>query len=136
MADKILLMIIDDDPDDRWLFIRAVNSISKEYEYLQAHDGSNAIELLQAAAQLPAYIFLDLNMPRMNGKECLVEIKKHAALKDIPVIIYSTSDYAKDLEFTLQHGAAYYLPKPVDMKLLPAAIMAAIKEAGNTSGRH
>ena len=57
-------------------------------------------------------IFLDLNMPRLNGKQCLAELKREAHLRDIPVIIYSTSSEKRDIEETSRLGAAHFLTKP------------------------
>jgi CheY-like chemotaxis protein len=63
-------------------------------------------------AASPDFIFLDLNMPRMNGKQFLAEVKKIKTLQDIPVIIYSTSTDKKDILDTIELGAVYFLEKP------------------------
>ena len=77
--------------------------------------------------ELPDYIFLDINMPRMNGRECLAELKKDIRLKNIPVIIYSTSTHSEDVELSIQLGAAYYLSKSSDIHQLPEQIINAIR---------
>jgi CheY-like chemotaxis protein len=111
-ANKIFF-IADDDPDDRELFIEALRTIDADCDCITATDGEDAIcKLNDGLPQLPDFIFLDLNMPRVSGKECLVKIKKAAKLDQIPVIIYSTSAEKKDIDETIQSGAAYFLQKP------------------------
>ena len=135
MAERILLMIVDDDADDRWFFVNAVNSLEAKYQCIEAQDGIDALEKLETATLLPSYIFLDLNMPRMGGKECLAAIKKNPALTNIPVIIYSTSNYQKDVAYTASLGAVYYLTKEVDLQKLAGAINAALR-VSDIKARH
>jgi CheY-like chemotaxis protein len=111
-ANKIFF-IADDDPDDRELFIEALRTIDALCECITAVDGEEALaKLTDGLPQLPDFIFLDLNMPRINGRECLAAIKKNARINKIPVIIYSTSAEKKDITETIQSGAAYFLQKP------------------------
>jgi len=112
------VLIIDDDEDDRELFCEAVGYVSKDIDCLHATDGENALELLAVGkGKLPDFIFLDLNMPRLNGKECLAEIKKRSHTKDIPVIIYSTSSSRNDKDETKLLGATDFLRKPSEFSL-------------------
>lgn len=105
--------IADDDPDDQELFIEALHEIDALFKYETALDGQEALnKLMNNAINLPDYIFLDLNMPKMNGKECLAEIQKNQLLKKIPVIIYSTSADQKDMHEAMQLGAVFFLQKP------------------------
>lgn len=105
--------LADDDPDDQELFLEALQLIDNRSECETAFNGQEALQkLLHGRKPLPDFIFLDLNMPGMNGTQCLAEIKKHETLQHIPVIIYSTSSDNKDIEDTLQYGAAYFLQKP------------------------
>lgn len=126
MPGKTIIMIVDDDPDDRQFFKRALQKINSDHECIEAQDGYDALEQLQAIQELPHYIFLDINMPRMDGRVCLAELKKDELLKNIPVIIYSTSTYQKDIELTNKLGASYYLIKPADIAKLPQDISKAI----------
>ncbi len=113
------VLIIDDDEDDRELFCEAVGQVSKDIDCFHATDGEEALAFLSSAdGNLPDYIFLDLNMPRLNGKECLVEIKKRHSIKDIPVVIYSTSNSRRDKEETKLLGAANFLHKPNEFNIL------------------
>ena len=61
------------------------------------------------------FILMDLNMPIMNGKQCLIEIKKNPRLASIPIIIYTTSSYQRDIEELKQLGAAHFLIKPANI---------------------
>src|SRR5690348_4240316 len=93
------LMIIDDDDDDRELFYEAVTSIDEKYTCMMAVSGEQAIELLREPVDHePDLIFLDLNMPRMNGKQCLIKLRQFEHLSHIPIIIYSTSKIQRDVE--------------------------------------
>ena len=113
MAKNRRFFIVDDDIDDQELFIEAVAEVDESIECLSSSDCEMALhQLKNGLIQTPDLIFLDLNMPRLNGKQCLVELKKHASLKDIPVIIYSTSSEKRDIDETSRLGAAYFLTKP------------------------
>ena len=115
--------IADDDPDDQELFIEALMEIDALCKCVTAFDGQEAInKLLNYAVYLPDFIFLDLNMPKMNGKECLAEIKKSNILKEIPVIIYSTSADKKDMHEAMQLGAVFFLQKPNRFEELSRAL--------------
>ena len=83
-------------------------------------DGAD--DLLQELKELshPDLIFLDLNMPRKTGKECLKEIKSHRELTDLPVIIYSTSAGAPDVDETYQCGASLFVQKTTSIEQLQA----------------
>ena len=109
---QITLLIVDDDPDDLWLFCEAVYEINKASRCITACNGKEALQLLQNAIIKPDFIFMDLNLPFMNGKECLTELKKNSEFSDIPVIIYSTSKLQKDIDEVYKLGAAHFLSKP------------------------
>jgi len=105
-------LLIDDDEDDKEIFCIALSEVDPEIKCHTAIDAIEALELLRDPSFTPDYIFLDLNMPLMSGKECLVEIKKRAHLKDTPVIIFSTSASQKDIQDTRDLGAASFITKP------------------------
>lgn len=108
---QITLLIVDDDPDDVELFCAAVYEINKTYRCITASNGKEALQLLQNAIIKPDFIFMDLNLPIMNGKECLKELKK-TDFANIPVIIYSTSKQKTDIEEVYRLGAIHFLTKP------------------------
>lgn len=116
------IVLADDDDDDRILFEEAVNEFSPEIKITCVEDGEELMSLLSAAkAKLPDLIFLDLNMPRKNGNECLAEIRRNAKLKEIPIIIYSTSSSKEHIEKTYKDGANLYVRKPYsfeDLKVI------------------
>ncbi|MEO8173622.1 MAG: response regulator [Sediminibacterium sp.] len=108
-----LLFLVDDDVDDLMLFKDAINEINPLIEIDTADNGVEALKKLNAGlVREPSYIFIDLNMPLMNGVQCLQEIKKIPTLSHIPVIIYSTSSYEKDILQTINYGAFHYIVKP------------------------
>lgn len=113
MKSKRRFFIVDDDSDDQDLFMEAVNEVDNSIECMSASNCEEALDLLKnKKISLPDMIFLDLNMPRLNGKQCLAELKREAHLRDIPVIIYSTSSERRDIEETSRLGAAHFLTKP------------------------
>ena len=112
MSHGITCFLIDDDVDDQDIFILALEEVDKSIRCDVASDGTDALKRLSSKELRPDYIFLDLNMPCMNGKQCLSQIKKLDFLSNIPVIIYSTSSDQKDRTETEQLGAAHYIVKP------------------------
>ena len=122
-------MIVDDDKDDRFFFRSAIRKNNPSYECIEAEDGADALKQLQKAKQLPDFIFLDLNMPKMDGRECLKELKKDKTFKKIPVIIYSTSGYTVDVKVKKELGADFFLTKLSDIYSLPEELVNAMKKA-------
>jgi len=106
------LMIIDDDPDDVQIFCEAIHEVDKKIRCLTSGSAEEGLLFLKNAMIKPEYIFLDLNMPRMNGKQCLEQLKKNAQFSEIPVIIYTTSKIKKDADDTMHLGASLFLTKP------------------------
>lgn len=119
MKDDATIFLIDDDSDDREIFALALEEIFPSYTCVTARDGVEALEKLRSGDVKPNYIFLDLNMPRMNGQQCLSEIKKELALNKIPVIIYSTSSESRHKEQMIAMGASAFVTKaPVIPELI------------------
>lgn len=109
------ILLIDDDADDRKYFIEAVKEIDAGIECVTAKDGEQALALLQQpGCKLPNFIFLDLRMPRVNGRQCLLQIKADERLKAIPVIIYTTSKEVQEAEDLQNIGAVHFITKPSD----------------------
>ena len=115
MANPSKVFIIDDDEDDRELFCEALSDISDSIKCVSALNGQEALHALQNSNPLPDFIFLDLNLPRMSGTQCLAELKKMERVSSIPVIIYSTSKSEEDREKTKELGSVYFLTKPSSM---------------------
>ena len=108
MAKRVLL--IDDDQDEHEIFKRALHGYDPAINFFSAYDGQEGLDFL--SREHAHYIFLDINMPRINGIEILKLFKKDALLKDIPVIIYSTSDGRGFKKMALDLGAVNYFTKP------------------------
>jgi CheY-like chemotaxis protein len=128
MYESNIIMLVDDDADDTLFFENALKKINSVYKCLSAWNGADALAKLRKAKSLPDFIFMDINMPLMGGRECLAELKKDEKLKNIPVIIYSTSNYEGDMDETRQLGAEYYLVKPFNTVKLPLEIANAIQK--------
>ena len=109
----IRIVLADDDADDRELFSEAVSAISSDIILNIVEDGMQLMTMLNAGHTIvPTIIFIDLNMPGKNGKNCLKEIRDNEKLKHIPVIIYSTSSNPKDIDEIYKMGASFYICKP------------------------
>lgn len=128
-----ILMIVDDDKDDRFFFRSAIRKKNPSYECIEAENGADALKQLRQLTLLPDFIFLDLNMPKMDGRECLKELKKDKALSKIPVIIYSTSEFKVDITVANELGADYFLTKLSDIYPLPEELVKAMKKVEENS---
>jgi CheY-like chemotaxis protein len=106
------LFLVDDDVDDHEIFKSALAQVDEGIHLVIASNGKEALQMLAAQEQLPDYIFLDLNMPRMGGLQFLTEIKKSETLHNIPVIVYSTSNHPDDRGKALDAGATKFFTKP------------------------
>lgn len=113
MSSPKVIMIVDDDADDIDFFCDALAEIDNSLECISARGGEEALNLLENSLDnLPDFIFLDLNMPGMNGKHCLKCIKSNQNFDNIKVVIYTTSKFKDDINETKQLGAVYFLTKP------------------------
>lgn len=118
----IMCFLIDDDADDREAFELALNEINPKIEYLTVPSGEEGLRLLDQSEIVPTYIFLDLNMPKMDGWECLREIKKRERLRHVPVIILSTAEWLRDRLELQKLEIARYITKPTTQAELTKAI--------------
>lgn len=125
MDQEIRLLLIEDDADDQLFFSLALSMVEPEAKCIIAPNGSKGLEQLNNMDSLPKLIFLDLNMPIMNGFDCLKKIKAHEAFAAIPVIIFSTSNHQKDIRKAQELGAAGYLHKPNDIDTLSEKLRSA-----------
>jgi DNA-binding response OmpR family regulator len=110
------LYLIDDDSDDLDFFCEAVHSIDESIICIKSTNSELALNSFrQFDVPVPDMIFLDLNMPLVDGRTFLHEIKRVKPYAQVPVIIYSTSAHPKDIEDTIEMGAASFLTKPFKM---------------------
>jgi CheY-like chemotaxis protein len=128
-TERINILLADDDKDDCFLFREALSEIPLDTSLETVHDGEQLMNYLYAHADnLPHVLFLDLNMPKKNGFECLTEIKHTNNLKHLPVIMFSTSyprdmHYEQDIIKVLYNiGAQDYIRKPEDFNKLKQVI--------------
>ncbi len=124
------ILLADDDESDRFLFKEAFEEMKVKTVVHTVNDGLQLMEYLsQENIPLPHLLFLDLNMPRKNGLECLKEIRSIEKLKDISIAIYSTSASEKDIEETFLFGANVYIQKPSDFSELKHVLNKAVMSA-------
>jgi len=106
------ILLAEDDEDDRYLFVDALNEIDRTIQCNTATNGKKALQVLKKSEKLPDILFLDINMPTMNGLDCLQKVKKDIRLARLPVVIFTTSRNAEDIELTHRLGANVFLTKP------------------------
>lgn len=107
------ILYADDDSDDHFFLRESITSTGLPADIVYLTDGDQVIRYLEKAGDdLPSLIVLDLNMPRLNGKQTLERLKTDDRFSNIPVIILSTSTNKMDKEFCTSRGAASYLVKP------------------------
>lgn len=125
--EPILIVLADDDESDRFLFIEAFSELEIKTTVHTVNDGIQLMEWLNMQdVRLPHILFLDLNMPRKSGLECLKEIKRNKRLRDISIAIYSTSDNEDDMEETFINGANVYITKPNSFSMLKQVLEKAV----------
>jgi response regulator RpfG family c-di-GMP phosphodiesterase len=125
---KLCLLLADDDSDDCEFFKDALAGISESVNLITVSDGVQLMNFLVSKdlETYPDIIFLDLNMPRKSGLECITEIKAHIELKHIPIIIYSTSLDIDVVNKLYEMGAHFYVQKPGNFAGLKKVIKDAI----------
>jgi CheY-like chemotaxis protein len=118
MDPNIKILVVDDDKEDHMILHEYFSDVGIEKNVLFVDNGLRAIEYLESAEDrsLPRLIVLDLNMPLLNGSQTLLQLKQDVRLKNIPVIIYSTSESENEKRKCLSFGAIDYMVKPVTME--------------------
>ena len=123
----LYVLLADDDDDDRLFFKDAIEEVKVKTVVNMVNDGVELMDYLNNPdTRLPNLIFLDLNMPRKGGMECLKEIRSNHKLKDLSIAIYSTSGLEKDIEETFVKGANIYIKKPNDFDELKSILVKVI----------
>jgi CheY-like chemotaxis protein len=123
----MLILYAEDDVDDYGILEDTLSKISPAIRCVNAPNGREVLDFLEDASPLPDLIFLDINMPTMDGKYCLKAIKNDPRFKAIPVVIYTTSSNEKDKEQCLQLGAENYLIKPYGFSAVEPLIRDVLK---------
>jgi CheY-like chemotaxis protein len=119
IMDSLFILLADDDEDDCIFFRDALQEIKVKTNLTLVNDGTQLMKYLDNEDNfVPDLVFLDLNMPFMNGIECLIEIRKKSRLKDLAIAIYSTSSSDENVEDAFINGANIYIRKPNDFSAL------------------
>jgi CheY-like chemotaxis protein len=108
---KLHVMLADDDSDDFMLFNEALEHSALPLEFSWAEDGNKLLKLLDTG-KIPDILFLDVNMPYKNGVECLNEIRSRPQFANLPIVIYSTTNYKVNIDACFKGGANLYIIKP------------------------
>lgn len=101
----------DDDAEDREIFLEAIKGINPAIKVVLSKDGQEALEILSIQKKAPDFIFLDINMPEVNGIECLIRLKSDDRLKAVPVIIHSTTTDSREEQKLISLGADEFISK-------------------------
>src|SRR3989337_1246658 len=123
------VVLADDDEDDRWLFLQVVSEISSTLKLSFAKDGTELLSFLKINS--PDLIFIDLNMPLLNGVECIRKIRALKPKSALPIIVYSTSSSEKNIEECYHEGANYYLVKPYSIDKISLALTSILAKDWN-----
>ena len=118
MVQNNRVLLIDDDEDDQLFLSEALNELFPNLECISISNGKSALEFIEKNPPPPRYIFLDLNMPYLNGFEFLEEFRKEKGSQNTHVYVYTTSSNKKDKEIAKTFGVADYITKFADADLL------------------
>ena len=124
---KLNILLADDDMDDRTFFTQAIKELELPTQLNTVNDGEELMDHLSKNTEnLPDVLFLDINMPRKNGIECLSEIRKNEKLKDISVVMFSTTNSLDTINLLFKSGTHVYIHKPSDFAQLKQVIYHAL----------
>jgi CheY-like chemotaxis protein len=130
-------LLIDDDQDDQEIFKMCLRRLSQDINCRVMNDGAEAYLTLSTSDYTPDFIFLDVNMPKMNGIDCLGVLRKIERLRQTKIYMYSTSSQPKTVEISKEFGADGFIIKPArtdELKDKLAAILQIVAEI-NQSGK-
>ena len=121
------ILVVDDDDADALMISEALEGSGSDTTVKRVVDGQEALDYLRrkgrfSDAHRPDLILLDLNMPRMDGRETLAAIKTDDSLKSIPVVILTTSGATPDIVASYQHRANAYVTKPFGLDEFEATV--------------
>ena len=117
------ILIVEDDPNDQELILRALKRLNLVNPVVMANDGQEALYILHGTGQpLPALVLLDLKLPKINGFEVLAKLRRDQRTRHLPVVILSSSSELEDIQRTYDTGANSYVRKPVQFDQFVEAI--------------
>lgn len=114
---KDAILLVEDNPDDELLTLRALKKTKLVNEIVVAHDGEEALKYLlpeNGGNDLPIMVLLDLKMPKVSGLEVLRAIRSNARTRSLPVVVFTSSSEEKDIVESYRLGVNSYVRKPVD----------------------
>ena len=120
------LLVIEDSDEDLAVLLRAFREIGFTRPVVHQSDAARALALLRAGSVSPAIVLLDLNLPGLDGRNFLKQLKAEKMIQSIPVIVFSTSDNPSDVEFCYRHGASGFVVKEMDFHLQATALRALV----------
>ena len=126
MKSRKPIAVVDDDADDRFLVQEAFTNAGYQDEFIHFENGPQFMEYLHNTTQvdLPSIVFLDLNMPVIEGKEILREIKRADKWAHIPVIVFTTANSDIEKRMCFQLGASSYITKPAPLSEMERLVRA------------
>jgi len=130
--ENVIIFYADDDADDIDIFIDIVEDLNENTSIYTHNNGEELLHALKNPSLLPHLIFIDLNMPVINGFEVLSEIRQSDNLKNLPVIVFSTSNDEHTIAKSKKLGASFYIPKPNDYSTYKKSINHALRINWNT----
>ncbi|HSF45823.1 MAG TPA: response regulator [Chitinophagaceae bacterium] len=110
------ILLIEDDLDDIELLQDALTSRNVQYKIQTIKDGEDAIEYIRGNQDLPDIIILDFNLPKVHGREVILEVKSDHSFRDVPLLILTTSSAKEDIAYAYAHGADQYIVKPTSVE--------------------
>jgi len=126
------ILLIEDDADDAELLQDALRNSGIEFLTHVINDGSKVSEYIQSATWFPEVVVMDLNLPKVHGRELLKEFKSSPAFSSIPLIVLTTSSSSEDKRYALEHGAKDFVIKPNTFAGLSDVVARIIKIVGKT----
>lgn len=128
----MLILLVDDDPEDRLIFEESVHAVSPDYKCIGVRDGEEALQYLQhEAVVLPDLIFLDINMPKLDGRQTLSLLKSSNTFRNIPVCVYTTESRPVERDAIIELGARWFVTKPASILEVRNCIATVIKEVSS-----
>jgi CheY-like chemotaxis protein len=122
------IMCVDDDDDDASLLETAVRKYDADIAFVKCYGGTEALAFLSKSKVTPDLILMDVNMPVLNGFDCLIELRKNSRFQHIPVFMLSTSASPRDVAAALELGARRFLTKPNTYQQICSMIQEIIEE--------
>ena len=123
---KTSILLVDDDEDDRLFFQEAIEEINEDICFKSLNNGLEALEYLATCHTLPDAIFLDINMPIVDGHKCLEQLRSNINYDTIVVFMYSTSSVPQTITKLQEAGADFYIHKPISFNALKDLIKRAL----------